>query len=239
MTDKYLNEFGLSAPEAEKLLKTAVLEIEGQIENSSNTTLLVNLVGSSHKAIFKPIMGERPLHDFAPGLHKREVAAYELTKLLNWPIIPPTVVVEVDKLGEGSLQLFVDADFSEHYFTLVEKPDHLAELEQINIFDALANNTDRKSSHCLLGQAGVWAIDQGLCFHLDYKLRTVIWDFAGQPITTKLLSDLEKLSLSDNFQALLTSVENQALEERKQTLLTNRTHVVDETGGHRYPWPPI
>ncbi len=96
-------------------------------------------------------------------------------------------------LGPGSLQLFIPADFSQHHFTLVEEEQHHDRLRAICAFDVVANNADRKSGHCILGEDGrVWAIDNGLCFHTEPKLRTVIWEFAGEPLPAALVEDLAR-----------------------------------------------
>ena len=115
-------------------------------------------------AVYKPARGERPLWDFPPGLYRRELAAYLLSEALGWGLVPPTILRD-GPLGEGSLQLFVPADFEQHYFTLLERPEHHDALQAICLFDLLANNADRKSGHCLLGRGRpLWAIDHGLAF---------------------------------------------------------------------------
>ena len=131
--------------------------------------------------MYKPGRGERHLWDFPEAIYRREVAAYELSQALGWDIVPETVERDDAPLGPGSLQRFVPADFSEHHFTLVEHEDYHDQLRTICAFDVVANNADRKSGHCILGDDGrIWAIDNGLCFHVEPKLRTVIWEFAGR-----------------------------------------------------------
>src|SRR5207244_9403156 len=124
-------------------------------------------------------------------------------------------------LGEGSVQRFVDADFSEHYFTLLERPEHVLALQTIGVFDLLANNADRKGGHCLLGEGRIWAIDHGLCFAADLKLRTVIWDFGGLPVPEALLPDIERLVASPPLEllAMLDDDEAEALLKRARRLL--------------------
>ena len=175
-------------PDAAERLASAGVTVLGRMLNASNATFLVRLDGADGLAIYKPGRGERPLWDFEPGLYRREVAAYVLSEAAGLGVVPPTVVRPDAPLGEGSLQWFVNADFAEHYFSLYgERPDLHDQLRAIAVFDAIANNTDRKSGHCLLeidGDGGgdhVWAIDNGLCFAADDKLRTVIWEFAGEP----------------------------------------------------------
>ena len=140
--------------------------------------------GRRAPAIYKPVRGERPLWDFEPGLHRREVAAYRLSEAMGIGAVPPTVLRDDGPLGEGSVQWFVDADHREHYFTIAEqRPDLHDQLRAVALLDIVANNTDRKSGHCLLAGDRVWAIDNGLCFAPDFKLRTVIWEFAGEALT--------------------------------------------------------
>jgi uncharacterized repeat protein (TIGR03843 family) len=171
------------------------IEVEGRMPYSSNATFLVHVVhdGASHPAIYKPTRGERPLWDFEPGLHRREVATYLLSEHLGLGVIPPTVLRD-GPIGEGSLQWFVAADHSQHYFTIHEThPDLHDRLRAMALLDVLANNTDRKSGHVLMipernGEpATVWGIDNGLCFAAEFKLRTVIWEFGDEPIPDEWL----------------------------------------------------
>ena len=114
----------------------------------------------------------------------REVAAYRLSEAMGIGAVPPTVLRDDGPLGEGSVQWYVDADHREHYFTIAEqRPDLHDQLRALALLDIVANNTDRKSGHCLLAGDRVWAIDNGLCFAPDFKLRTVIWEFAGEALT--------------------------------------------------------
>ena len=177
------------------LLARGAITVKGRLPDASNATLLVELAldGATGLAVYKPLRGERPLWDFPRGLYRREVAAYLFSESLGWGIVPPTIVREGPH-GEGSLQHFVMADFAQHYFTLMEDPAHRLALQRICVFDLIANNADRKSGHCLLGPDGaVYGIDQGLCFHVDPKLRTVIWDWAGEPIPPALVADVSRL----------------------------------------------
>ena len=123
------------------------------------------------------------------------MAAYELSEALGWGLVPRTVLRAEGPLGEGSLQEFVHADFEQHYFTLYEDEQYHDQLRAICAFDLLANNTDRKSGHCLLGRDGrIYAIDNGLSFHHEFKLRTVIWEFGGEPVPAPLLEDVTRLA---------------------------------------------
>ncbi|MEO1063996.1 MAG: SCO1664 family protein [Actinomycetota bacterium] len=223
-------------------LLTEPFEIEGRMPWSSNGTFLVSFGSEDRRAIYKPTSMERPLWDFPAGLHRREVAAYELSRALGWSVIPPTVIRTVDaELGEGSLQHFVDADFEQHHFTLVEDERHHDQLRRICLFDVLANNTDRKSGHCLVDRSGsIWGIDNGLCFAEEFKLRTVIWEFGGEDIAPELLDDIARVSedVPATLAELLDDDEIDAFTQRCFMLITNRRYPIDPTG-HRYPWPLV
>ena len=209
---------------------------------SSNGTYLVQVCheGQLSRAVYKPVHGERPLWDFAPGLYLREVAAYELSEALGWRFVPETVVRE-GPLGIGSLQRFVPADFSEHYFTLLERPEHHDVLKAICVFDLIVNNADRKGGHCLLGDDGrLWSVDHGLCFHADPKLRTVMWDFEGQPVPGDLVVDLARLAGSppEKMAGLLDDDECDALGARAAALV-RRPLFPPARSARPYPWPLV
>jgi uncharacterized repeat protein (TIGR03843 family) len=232
-----------SDPATLELLGEGAITVKGRMPWSSNVTLLaeVTRAGRTALAIYKPEAGERPLWDFPRGLHRREVAAYRLSEALGWSLIPPTVLRDGPH-GEGSLQLFVEADFEQHYLTLCEQEAHRAQLQRICLFDLLANNADRKSGHCLLDPAGhVWAIDNGLTFHVEPKLRTVIWDFAGDAIPRSLLEPIKRLASEGAPRAvaeLIDPREQQALLARARALLGRRRFPADASGA-RYPWPLV
>jgi uncharacterized repeat protein (TIGR03843 family) len=196
--------------------------------------------GATALAVYKPERGERPLWDFPSGLFKREIAAYLLSEALEWGLVPLTIARD-GPYGEGSFQLFIDADFEQHYFTLVEQEVHHEWLRRICLFDLLANNADRKSGHCLLDPGGrIYAIDNGLTFHVHPKLRTVIWNFAGEPIAAALLDDLRRFceaSLPPELAALLDPSERKALAARARAVV-NAGHFPGDRG-QRYPWPPV
>ena len=224
------------------------IEIEGRMPYSSNATFLVHVVadGRSHPAIYKPMRGERPLWDFEPGLHRREVATYLLSEHLDLGVIPPTVLRD-GPLGEGSVQWFVTADHSQHYFTIHETHPELHDrLRAMALLDVLANNTDRKSGHVLMiperdGEpATVWGIDNGLCFAADDKLRTVIWEFSGEPIDDSILDRVAPMveRIPVDIAALLDDDEIEAMQRRASALVTER-RLPDDESGHRYPWPLI
>ena len=149
------------------LLQHGDIEVEGRMPYSSNATFLVKLTLGDQvgQGIYKPLRGERPLWDFPSGLYQREVAAYLLSEAMEVHVIPPTVERD-GPFGIGSLQWFIDARFEEHYFTLYESREDLHDqFRKMAAFDIVANNTDRKSGHCLIdGNDRIWGIDQGLCF---------------------------------------------------------------------------
>jgi uncharacterized repeat protein (TIGR03843 family) len=225
-------------------LCAGAVEVLGRMPWSSNMTFMceVDGGGAGVRAVYKPRRGERLLRDFPSGLDHREVAAYELSEALGWGLVPPTVLRSDGPLGPGSMQLFVPADFEQHYFTLYEDPAHHEALRRICAFDLVGNNTDRKSGHCLLGLDGrIWAIDNGLMFHHEPKLRTVIWEFGGEPIPPGLADDLCRLvrdGLPEPLARLLDAFERDALLARAERLVACGKFPIDETG-RRYPWPLV
>ena len=211
---------------------------------SSNATFLVTLTFDdvTMPAVYKPHRGERELWDFPDGLFLREVAAYELSAALGWGIVPETVVRHDGPLGPGSFQRFVPADFSEHYFTLLDKPEHHDALRTIAAFDLVANSADRKSGHCLIDEDGrIWAIDNGLSFHVEPKLRTVMWDFAGQAIDAALLADIARVGDTppDALGALLHEEEIAALVERACAVARVGVFPAPPPGHRAFPWPLV
>ena len=246
-SDSAAPAFDLEHDQLLDLLATGDIEIEGRVVGSSNATFLVTVTDPSdaavtHRAIYKPGGGERPLWDFPPDLYKREVATFLVSRHLGWDVVPPTAI-GTGPHGEGSVQAFVDADFSQHYFTLVEDKTDLVGLRRLCLLDLIINNTDRKSGHCLLGRDGrVYGIDHGLSFHTDFKLRTVIWDFVDDGISPTDLIDLRRFISDDipvGLYALLSQAEVASTISRVEKLVTSGTFPVDDTGGHRYPWPLV
>lgn len=225
------------------ILTHGEIDVEGRMPYSSNGTFLVTLSldDDSMRAIYKPLRGERPLWDFPAGLYKREIAAYRLSAAMGFDLVPLTI--ERDGPGGiGSLQAFVDADFTEHYFTLYEsRPDLHDQFRRLVAFDIVANNTDRKSGHCLVDASShVWAIDNGLCFAADFKLRTVIWEFGGEPIPVDVIDAVRAVADSPPLEvaALLDDDEIEAMIERAMMLAEGGMFPIDSTG-RRYPWPVV
>jgi len=229
---------------AETILADGEVEILGQMPWSSNATLLCDVAHDEHlvQAIYKPGRGERPLWDFPDGLYRREVACYELSKALGWDLVPPTMLVD-GPVGIGSLQLFIPCDFTEHYLTINEDPSHLAAFQRLTAFDMVANSTDRKSGHVLLDrQNHIWAIDNGLSFHVEFKLRTVLWDFAGDLLPDDIREDLAELvvgpALADALGDLLDDDEIETAKHRARILIDEGRFPIDTTG-RRWPWPLV
>jgi uncharacterized repeat protein (TIGR03843 family) len=232
-----------SAADALSVLAHGEIEIQGRMPWSSNGTFLatVGLDGVDMPAIYKPHRGERPLWDFPEGLFQREVAAYELSVALGWDLVPETVLRAEGPYGVGSLQRFVDADFEQHYFTLLEEPRYHPSLRAMAAFDLVANNADRKGGHCLVDADGhIWGIDHGLCFNVEPKLRTVIWDFGGEELPDELREGLDRLAGCPPaaLDGLLDADERSALSVRAARVA--RLEVFPNPGqGRPYPWPLV
>jgi len=228
---------------AETILANGELEVLGQMPWSSNTTLLCDIELDDHmvQAVYKPHRGERPLWDFPSGLYRREVACYELAKAIGWDLVPPTVEID-GPVGPGSLQLFIPCDFEQHYLTMNGEAQFRQAFERLTAFDMVANSTDRKSGHVLLDNDGhIWAIDNGLSFHVEFKLRTVLWDFAGDPIPDDIRDDLATLAengLEDALEGLVDDDEIDAAIGRARILINDGRFPVDHSG-RRWPWPLV
>jgi uncharacterized repeat protein (TIGR03843 family) len=218
-----------------ELLRTGEIEVLGLLPYSSNYTFLARL-GPETLAVYKPRRGERPLWDFPHGsLAGREVAAYFVSEAAGWHIVPPTVLREDAPLGPGSLQLFVEHDPERHYFVMME--ERAEDLVKFAAFDVVVNNADRKSGHVIEDSSGrLWAVDHGVTFHLEDKLRTVIWAYAGLPLDPKTTAALETLGaalaepggLGAHLSEVLTEAEVAATLARVESLLVEG----------RFPPPP-
>ena len=208
-------------------------------------TGLIEAVAGQVRVIYKPQRGEAPLWDFPMGtLYLRECAAFELSRALGWDMVPFTIARD-GPYGIGAVQIYVEHNPAETYFTL--RNEHRVDLQQMALFDALANNADRKGSHCLRDESGrLWGIDHGLMFNEDYKLRTVIWDFEGEQIPDDLLSDLQdlrpRLEEGSDCAVLLSEFlfnqEVEALRDRLEVLLEEKIFPVAGLG-RNVPWPPL
>jgi hypothetical protein len=241
----------LTEEEVLNTLLHGVIREEGLLPYSSNHSFLVVVNDDSLTlpAVYKPQRGESPLWDFEWGtLCKRETAAYLLSAALSWDIVPPTVMRDGTR-GVGSVQFYVDNDTEAHYFTVADDARFGEAFRQLALFDFIANNADRKSGHCLVGTDNrMWAIDHGLCFHDEFKLRTVIWEFSEQPIEDYYLDDLTGVRdcLLDSSDALAHSL-NDLLNTDEYTTLIARIAQLLQSGFYpqpspfrrNFPWPPI
>ena len=221
------------------------IEVKGRLPWSSNATLLVELSGDGYealRAVYKFTRGERELWDFPAGLWRREIAAFELSQILGWDMVLPTVRRPDAPLGEGSLQRFVDSDFSQHYFTLRDAGAHDDQLRRIATFDLLVNNADRKGGHVLLADdSHLWGIDHGLCFGTGHRLRTVMWDYAGEPIPPALLDGIRRVTnpaVLVPLDVLLDREEVDAIAERATDLLSDPVFPEPFTQ-RQLPWPLV
>ena len=241
---------GVDFAAAEQLLRDAEFQDAQSLWYSSNYVYLYQMCGpggETFTTVYKPLKGERPLWDFPEGeLYKREVAAYELAKLLGWNFVPPTVSRDGPH-GLGSVQVFISHDPESHFFVQREVPELVPQLKRMAVFDAIANNADRKGGHCLLDSAGtIWGIDHGLCFHPQYKLRSVIWDWVDEPIEDEWLADLSQAA--DTLETrkagaaplveLLSPEELAAIARRIRVTLKAGTFPKPGPNRH-YPWPLV
>lgn len=224
------------------------MKVLGLLHGASNYTFLARLdphPPTGLRAVYKPARGESPLWDFQAGtLYQREVAAYELSKVFGWPRIPPTVVRRNAPHGVGAVQEFIEAD-GRHF--LGDHADQRDTWQRVALFDIIANNADRKSGHCLFdADDRVWVIDHGLTFHVEPKLRTVIWDFSGEPLPRDLCGDVERTlseaevgSLAKALEELITPAEAKVLKRRMRAVIDRRWRFPEPTSAWSVPWPPI
>ncbi len=229
-----------------QILTEGTLDLEGLMPYGSNYTFLAYVNTDTHKipAIYKPVRGEQPLWDFPSGtLAFREVCAYHLSEALGWNFVPPTIYRDGPH-GHGSVQFYIHNDPEVHYFTLSDAEKD--SLRPAALFDFIANNADRKGGHVIKADdSRFWLIDHGLCFHADYKLRSVIWEFAEQPIADELLAAitafrnaLDTPELQATFVPLLQEDEFKAMLERTEFLIETKQYPAPGPGRH-YPWPPV
>lgn len=255
------------------LLTEGELTVRGQVREASNAVLYcaVRLDGREARCVYKPVAGERPLWDFPDGtLAAREVAAYLVSRATGWDLVPPTVLRE-GPFGEGMCQLWIEAaPEADELLALVEadepepgwKAIGLAEigegrtallvhadderLRRLAVLDAVINNADRKAGHLLpTGNGRLYAIDHGVTFHTDGKLRTLLWGWAGEPLTADATAVLTRLSdeltgdLGAALARLLTKAETQALRARVAALLASGRHPEPSGRWPAIPWPPV
>lgn len=227
-------------------LQCGELELKGQFMLGSNYTFLVTVhhEGQELPAVYKPSRGEQPLWDFPENsLARREVAAYLVSEALGFHFVPFTTLREDGPHGPGSLQQYIEYDPEYHYFSFSEADK--ARLRPAALFDLLCNNADRKGGHVLIesGTGKLWLIDHGICFHEHDKLRTVIWDFAGEPIPDELLARLTPLTadlkLVAALERYLSPGEVTALRSRAEALLRARVFPHPPADRRVTPWPPL
>ncbi len=226
----------------------------GELEAALGRPLALDDLDPAELAVYKPARGESPLWDFPHGtLHLREVAAYVVADALGWGLVPVTVLREDGPAGPGSLQRFVPHDPGLHYFTLVEHADeHVqAQLRRLVAFDLVIDNADRKAGHVLLenarttpdGLSGtVAAVDHGVSFHVERKLRTVMWDFVDEIVPQGVRDDLAHLSssfderLGATLPSLLSMEEITVLRQRIERVASLERFPPPQ-GPRPYPWP--
>jgi len=231
------------AAEWREVLANGEMDVLGRMPWSSNATFLAHVVldGVETRAIYKPGQGERPLWDFPQDIYRREVAAYELAVGLGLEIVPETIVRTEAPYGVGSLQRYIETDYNEHYFTMLEDPDSDGPLREIAAFDVIANNADRKGGHLLRAADGhIWGIDHGLCFHVEPKLRTVMWDFAGDPIPDVVESWLGRLR-ADRAAYLAPLIDDDEIEAvvHRASRLVALGFFPSPSERRSHPWPLV
>jgi uncharacterized repeat protein (TIGR03843 family) len=263
----------LPVEEALALLLDGEIELEGRLVDASNTTLraFITLDEVTARCVYKPIRGERPLWDFPDGtLAGREVAAFEVSRAAGWGVVPPTVMRD-GPLGEGACQLWIDepddadpvvgfvpsGDLPDGWLRVASTEDEFGspyllahadhrELARMAIFDVVVNNADRKGGHVLNPADGrLYGVDHGVCFHVENKLRTVLWGWVGQPLPDGEAETLRMLRrdlngrLGERLCSLLAPDEVAATIRRVDRLLRSAVFPQPRTGRPAVPWPPI
>jgi uncharacterized repeat protein (TIGR03843 family) len=222
------------------------LELKGQFMLGSNYTFLVHVAydGQEFQAVYKPSRGEQPLWDFPDNtLAHREVAAYLVSEALGWGFVPYTALRRDGPHGPGSIQQFIEYDPNYHYFNFTDEDKE--RLRPVMLFDLLCNNADRKGSHVIIEKETnkLWLIDHGLCFHEQDKLRTVIWDYAGEAIPADLLQALALLPSNQNLladlQPYLKPWEISALVARAKALHSSGVFPLPPEDRRAFPYPPL
>jgi hypothetical protein len=238
---------GVSSDEALTLLREGEISVEGRLVDASNATFYcaVTADGRAAAAVYKPIAGERPLWDFPDGtLAEREVAAYEVSVALGWSIVPPTVLRD-GPAGPGMVQLWLDVDQGVEITRFMRRRNN-EQLRQIAVFDAVVNNADRKGGHLLpLPDGRVYGVDHGVTFHAEDKLRTVLWQWAGDALPPPARAALAALrgeldgALGERLQELLTRREVNRTRARVDRLISTGRHPEPHGDWPAVPWPPI
>jgi len=224
-------------------IKSANLKVIGRLVDASNATLQATLENTDPeiKVIYKPVLGERPLWDFATGnLASREYAAYTLSQLANLDLVPATVLRD-GPFGFGMVQQWIEIDEDVDVVEYGQSND--SQLRNLALFDAIINNTDRKFGHLLVDKKGkLRGCDHGVCFHEEDKLRTVLWQFAGLSFNQAeiaLLTKIDNLDLHTRLAKLLTTAEIAAIHHRISKLLTSNKFPLPSDNWPAIPWPPV
>lgn len=231
------------------MLQSGLITKHEVLPGCSNDVFLIDISNASQnltvKAVYKPKSGEKPLWDFSEGeLYKRECAAFLVSRELGWPAIPDTAIRE-GPFGIGSVQIYISHEPNVNYFDLINAG--FKHLDELAIFDILINNADRKAGHCILGLDNkLWSIDHGLCFHTEFKVRTVMLEFWGRQIEDRLMIDLnslaEKLSRNSKFKQdlhmLISDEEILSLMSRTSSLIATGKIPILNTYNN-VPWPLI
>jgi uncharacterized repeat protein (TIGR03843 family) len=234
--------------EALALLTDGELAIAGRLAEASNATLYCQVRDGEREAacVYKPVAGERPLWDFPNGtLAGRELCAYIVSKAAGWDIVPPTVYRD-GPFGPGMCQLWIDAD-TELDLVALARSNRNPALRAMAVFDAVINNADRKIGHLLPTPEGhLYGCDHGVCFSEEYKLRTVLWQWRGDPLPeadvaalTRLSDDLVTGELRAALSEWLTPDEVTATQARIELLLEHKVHPYPPDDWPAVPWPPI
>ncbi len=235
------------------VLRDGEIDVVGRILGSSNNAMLVTVTRVCPepeppqvlRAIYKPVLGERPLNDFPDGtLARREVAAWHVSEASGWGIVPPTVLRD-GPFGEGMVQSFVEADPEVDVVAMILADD--PRLRRMAVLDAVMNNTDRKGGHILAVDGGrqIHGVDHGVCFSAVPKLRTVLWGWRGQPFGPDELDGLHRLkieldrTLGATLRTLLSRTEVRATIQRTDALLAAGTFPFPSPTWPAIPWPPL
>ena len=228
----------------EKILADGELIVTGRLIDASNATLLAQCTLDNEivKCIYKPIAGERPLWDFQDGnLAQREFAAYLISEYLEMHIVPLTILRD-GPFGLGMVQEWIDIDQDVDLAEFFSQDD--PQLRKMALFDAVINNTDRKIGHLLPHPDGrLFGCDHGVTFHHEYKLRTVLWQWAGSDLTEDEISSLQALQEiletdeSGTLQSLITQTELLSLKSRIDALIKDRSFPLPSTDWPAIPWP--
>jgi hypothetical protein len=236
----------VSRAEVDALLRDGELDMEGRLLDASNVTLVGAIRTDTLAAtcVYKPVAGERPLWDFPDGtLAGREISAHLVSEATGWSIVPPTVLRD-GPFGTGMVQLWMDADPGVDLAEFVRRDD--PGLRRMAVFDAVVNNADRKGGHIIpMPDGHVYGVDHGICFSVDPKLRTLLWRWAGRPLTAEAVAVLEGLAddlrgdLGEQLHEHLTRREVRCTQQRVAELLRTGVHPQPSGEWPALPWPPF